>query len=751
MAKVKTDKKDAKYHKDWILHQMTNSVGRYSFIKTNMARCINYFHGKDITPSPYNSLFSAFEINGNAGTVGTADSQGNGQNTFKLPIVFTSFNNIRNKVQKLEGDLIDMGFQADVEAINAEAKTRKDEFKNKVLVQMALQPLMEQAAAETGIEFGTNQELPENAEEFEKYMRMTYKDLSELVMEACLNYSLEVQKYKYQRLQLFRDVIIAGECHAQTTIENGFPTITRLNPLTVFYPTNPNDNDFLTECQSRIIMYYATVAEVMKEYNLTKEEIEDIKTKYKNREANMYFGLQYNSIWYLEPFDKSLDLVLVTKCEWMDDCTVMGVAKKDKFGNEWFETKVGPEAEERYEIPQEEKETGVSVKVERKKVACNRRGTLIGGEILKNWGICDFQLRDYDRPERTFFDTTSYKPYYMNGYSTSSVMVISKIQDFVDYIWTKLQLEITKSGGAAIAIDVAKLPQDWGDAPTKLRTFLYYLKGMGVAVYNSAQGEVPMNNTGIPFDKVDMGLSSAIGGYLNIIAVLENKMDTISGATAPVMGEIANNQLKSVTDAAISQANKMNKGIFLGFSMFESMLLTKHAQQIKMMWIHNPERYSNIIGDFYMKFLEVDADITLDDHAIRVVNNPMNGAELKEYLVYGIQHGLPMQRALALQMQFRDNPTQAIYDFIAKMDDIDAQNSQMQAQQQQMALQSAQAQNQAKIEGKMAEIEGVNQGMLQKQQMKGEQDMAKTEIKEKGKSQQERMKLIQSGMAPPPI
>jgi hypothetical protein len=749
MAKVKAEKKDEKYHKDWILRSMNNSVGRYSYIKTNMARCINYFHGKDITPSPYNSLFSAFEINGNAGTVSTSDTQGNGQNVFKLPLVFTSFNNIRNKIQKLEGDLIDMGFRADVEAINAEAKKRKDEFKIKTLTQMSLKPIMEQAAAETGIEFGINNELPENPEEFEKYMRMNYKDLTELVMEACLNYSLEYYNYVMVRLELFRDVIITGECHAYTKIANGTPMLGRYNPLTVYYPTNPNDDEYLTKSNAMIVMYYATVAEVMKEYNLTNEQIEDIKTRYKNREANMYFGLQYNSIWYLEPFDKSLDLVLVTKCEWMDDTTVMGVTKKDKYGNEWFEAITGPEAEERYEITPEERQDGVTVKVERKKVACNRRGTLIAGEILKDWGVCDYQLRDYNKPELTWFETTSYRPYYMNGYSTSNVMVISKIQDFVDYIWTKLQLEITKSGGSAIAIDVAKLPQDWGDAPTKMRTFLYYLKGMGVAVYNSSQGEVPMNNQGIPFDRVDMGLSSAISGYLSIISILDNKMDVISGATGPVMGEIANNQLKSVTDAAISQANKMSKALFLGFTRFESKLLTKHAQHIKMMWVQNPERYSNIIGDFYMNFLQIDADITLDDHAVRVVNNPISGAELKEYLVYGIQHGLPLQRALALEIQFKDNPSQAVYDFIAKMDEIDAKNAEMQQMQQQMALQAAQAQNQSKIEGKMAEIDAINQGTLQKQQMKGEQDLKKTSMKEQSKAMQERAKLVAKGMFPP--
>ena len=91
-----------------------------------------------------------------------------------------NLNKIKTKVNTLIGDLIDLGFEASANAVNKEAKTRKQDYKLKVLADMSIKPLMDSAAEESGINIASEVDDDEDIKE----KLENYKDISERAIEA---------------------------------------------------------------------------------------------------------------------------------------------------------------------------------------------------------------------------------------------------------------------------------------------------------------------------------------------------------------------------------------------------------------------------------------------------------------------------------------------------------------------------------------------------------------------------------------
>lgn len=719
---------------------MKRSVNGSTALRQRMALLYDYFHGAN--NNVYSTLFDSFNIDVNA--AGTKQE-------LNLPVIMMNISNIQNKVNSLIGDLIDMGFESHVDVINAEAKSRKLAAKQAVLAQMSIQPLMELAAIESGISVGMQDQLPESAEQAEKFFKHNYKDNSELVMEACLRYSLQYAHYTQLRIMLAYDAIIAGECHCQTLVSNGVPIFKRWNPLNTYYAVDINDDQFLSKTIGIGHVFYASRSDVMSRFKLTNEEIEKDLTAVQGQDVSAFLGVTQNGNYIFTPYQNNTDMILVSEWQWIDEKKVLGMTITDKDGNESFEILYGEDADKKYSVPKEDKEKGLTYKFERKIISWPRKATLIGGTILKDWGELECQVRYPDDLSYSQMEVTSYRPTYMQGKNTSLVDRLGYVQDFKNYVWTRIQLELTKSSGKLVAFDTAKLPPDWGDGANALKTLVYYMKSTGVVLYNSNQGEVPGQN-GIPIQEVDNGLGSAIAGYVSMLQLIDAEMDDMSGINDARMGNIQSaNQLASVTAMALQQSNKVTKGFFDGFFQFESNLLTKHARQIRHTWVLNPKRWSPVIGDLYMQFLENDivADPTMDDFGVWATNNAINRQDLNAMLMAALQTGaITPHAALKIQMAAKDDIKMATRDYIDMMEKREKEQAERQAQMEEAQMQMQAQAEQAKAQTTLQNTQMNNDAQLQERQMKDQTDLQKTQMKEGNKRYLEEQKNKLEGNYP---
>lgn len=733
----KESNKKEEYHKMWVNHCMTLCIDNSALLKTKMADLYDYFHGYD--ENPYNSLFDAYNIGG-ANQPMTGGGGGVGaEGELVLPVIYMNISNIKNKVESLIGELIDMGFETHVEAINQEAKSRKLAMKQSTLAKMAIKPYMEYIEIESGFS-AVDEEVPKTMMELEDFFKHSYKDNAEVVMEACLKYVLEYHTYYYMRLQLFLDALIAGECHALTDMFNGTPIIERWNPLGVYYPSDVNDDFFLNKSNIIGNVYYATRAEVVSKYKLTEEEINIDLTKLQGKEDGSYLGVLVNGQRLLEPYTYNRDKLLVSTWYWMDEKKVMGLCITDKHGNETFEIYYGSDAEKSVKVPPN-KEDGTTYKVERKTISVMRKATLIGCDMLKDWGECQYQCKYKETIYQAQKNVCSYRPNYLQGRSKSLVNTMSGLQDFKNYMWTKIQLELTKSGGNAVAIDVAKLPQDWGSGSKAIQTLMYYMKGNGIVFYNSSQGEIPGQN-GVPIDNIDTGLGNAIVGYISLLGLIDQEMDSVSGINDARMGNIQSaNQLASVTAMALSQSNKVTKSLINGFLNFEGNLFTKVCQLIRHSWTAVPERWQPIIGDLYMLFLEND-DYTMDEFLTKAKSNVISKTQLNNMLMAGLQTGsITAHEALKLQLAADEDIKGSVRTYIDTMERKENAKAQQEAQMQQAGMEAQLQAQQMRDQSAMQMQQQRDNTVLQERQMKDQTDLTKTGMKEGNKRQLEEQKM----------
>ena len=107
---------------------------------------------------------------------------------------------------------------------------------------------------------------------------------------------------------------------------------------------------------------------------------------------------------------------------------------------------------------------------------------------------------------------------------------------------------------------------------------VYYAKVLGMRVINSMQEGNPAANQQ---NGVTMGLSKDVFFYLNFIRQIDEMMSETSGTGGVAMGQIANNQLNSVTQAALMQHDKVVEIYYTLFQQFEQKLWTGMIRTIK--------------------------------------------------------------------------------------------------------------------------------------------------------------------------
>lgn len=677
----KEKNKGIEYHKNWGRHIMSSQIKMRHYWRNKFADNLRYFNGQEegIGETSDNSYMTLLNN-------GAMESGGE---KMDIPVIWTNFNKVRNKVKVMMGEFEAMGFDYSAEAINKEARSRRGDFKKMVMAQMAVSPIWKEMEMVSGIELGMNMDVPETEEEFNDWYEFEYKDNGELVIEACLRYNLELYRYIGLRLELYMDAYLFGECHAKSEIVNGFPVLSRVNPFNCGYEVHPDDDDYLTKSSVFFEFYYLPLNKCVERWKIGKDDLENLESGM----SNGVFPEMERAQNVFNPFIEESKQVFVFEARWLDYKTVMCADITDQDGNEYTEILYGEDAEKRYDVRGLE-ERGITVKFSRKKVSCTRFVTLLGECIVAAFGECRYQLKDFHNPAYTHHDYVSFKPFTKNGVNTSDVEQIKKLQDYKGFLFSKIQLEIVKSGGRGIAVDTSKMPKDWGDSKTSAKTLLYYMKSSGLIFYNSQQGEIPKDGY-IPIQSFDMGIGRDLDSFMALSRMLDAEIDEVVGINQARMGEIVGaNQLKSVTEMSLAQSQTISLPFNNKFRTFEDILLTKHANHIRMSWHVSPNKWAPVIGDVYHLFLQnEDADFSTDYYVIKTGRQVVSIQTLQKYLMVSLEHGaIAPDEALELELQAYKNVKLAIRNYVkkARMNKRKAELAAQQQAEQQMAMQEQQ-------------------------------------------------------------
>lgn len=645
-----------------------------------------------------------------------------------LPAKWMNLNRIRPKLTTVLGGFMEKGWEIDVKAINTEAVSQKLEIKEQKRVQIRMKPTAQMMAEHSGLDFGSNEEVPDSEEELDDHME-SYKSTSEFIMWSALDWLSKLFEWDYTRSKLFLDILIMGRCFAKIEIVNGLPVIRRIDPRLMIFDTNATD-DFLTDSTYFGEVRYMSMPEAIEHYGLTKDEIELIKNSTKS-DSNLtnsvtsfnqdFISSRDNQILYYKQEAGELRVLVVTGY-WADTKSYNHKISKDQYGTEHIKRV---------------KDTDQGEDITKKRIKIWRRGTIVGGRVLKEWGEMENQPRDRDNLCETYPPYIACIPFFMNGVGVSIVQLLKPLQDLKDITMYNISLAMSRAGAKGFIYDLAQLPDDMS-----IEQVIKYLKVVGIGLIDSKKDGLPSNFN--QFQQYDMSISESVSQYIGIMNMIDAEMDAISGINEARQGVAQGaSQAVGVTQSLLLQSNLSTAPLEKLYRIFASRCLSQQAKLVKIAWA-GKEKFAPIIGDVGVDFLKEDIDLDLQDYGVFVQETPPlidDIRSFREFVMAALQSG-NLEFIDALELMQEKNLKLATRKYRkaiqAKQESDQQHEQQMQAQQaqQQALMQQAQAQSDAQAQQQTLAAEE------NKEQLKGANQLKNTFAKGKIQLAEKKIDLL---------
>ncbi len=689
--------KDESYHRSFAQAIISRSVmGGYNVRYSLFNECVNYYMGLQ--------QGEEFEFLQRA------------EDGEVLPAKWMDFNKIAPKVHLLIGELIRKNYRIQVQARNKEAQSRRMDERNRLITEMRFQPIAQELEQHFGMPIQQEGFVPQSQPELDIYMNKTYKETSEIVMRSMLNYLREVDGWDYQRIALYRDLIVMGCCFARSEIIDGMPHMERKDPRYMIFDINAKD-DFLSDSTFWGEVQYMSIGEITKIYDITEAELRAAYKSYTDFYTNQtYFSAYSQDFGFLDQSSKLSIFkndggelrIMVGKVYWQDYHVMQHKYSEDKFGQTHIK-----------QIKYDPKDT---LNTKDTTMMIWRKGTLIGGKFLKDWGILENQERSVDNIATTTPPYIALIPNYYNNAIVSVVNRLRPLQNLKNIIMYNVQLQIATSGGKGFFYDISQLPKGWD-----LHTAIKYLRTAKIGfIDSSVEGAGPYNQ----FKEFDMGISDSVTKFLELCHFLDGEMDQISGVNEARQGTaMGASQAVGVTNSMLVQSNLSTEIYSDLFSKFFTKILNKQAGLGKIAWA-GKERFSPIIGDVGVNFLEKDIELDLNDYDVFVDDVPQ--ALQDQQMLQNLVSTAVQQQQVTLLQALKILNEKDIDDAIIMMEqeleqtqEMHKQQQQDMMQQQQEQLQAQQQTEQGKVQMQLQKAQMKEQGSLQKVLMQGKLDTQK--------------------------
>ena len=606
-----------------------------------------------------------------------------------LPAQWINYNKINVKINLLIGELFQKGYEIDVKAINKEARVRKLEEKKRLLVEMRMKPVADELEQQFGMPLQQPGFIPEDEDQLNDYIAEDYREDSEVILKYALKYLTKRNKWDYERMAMFRDLLIQGYAVGRSEIVDGMPVVKRRDPRRMIWDVNATD-DFLSDSTYWGELDYITIGEAIERYQLTQKEIEEAYSHYQQYNNSSTSNYTFKGVDDYKIVDNKSGMklfkedagelrLLVMKACWIDYKKLTKKESKDKYGQVHIRNASDEASGEN---------------IIKKTVQIWRQGTLIAGKFLKEWGEMPNQTRSVENLAITEPPYKALVPNYMNNVAVSKVFQLQGLQKLKDITLYNIQLAMARAGSKGIIYDVSQLPEGWD-----IHNAIKYLKTAGIMYIESMKDGEPMQFN--QFKDFDMSLSNSITQYLEISAMVDREMDAISGINEARQGIVQSaSQAVGVTQSALLQSNLSTEMYFKLFNQLCSDFLNHQAKLVKIAWA-GKERFAAIIGDTGVNFLEVDVDLDLNDYAVFAEEIPpmINDHQNFQQLVMAAVQSQSLSFDQAMSLLLEKDVRVALRNFKRET----KRREKMQQEQEQALMEQQQQQAQAEMQDRQAE------------------------------------------------
>jgi hypothetical protein len=529
----------------------------------------------------------------------------------------------------------DRMFSVKAYAQDAMSAEKRNQYQDTIEADMVSKELLEQVEMDFGIDaFNTDpKNLPENDEELQLHMQLSYKSSIELAEEAAINTILDENKYQDIKKRINYDMTTLGVGMAKHEFLAGDGIrVSYVDPANVVYSytEDPNFKDCFYWGEVKTV---PTTETLKIDPTLTNEDLKKI-SKYSQDWYNYFNSTQfYDNDLFSEDtvtllyFNYKTTKKFVYKKKITEDGTEKVIAKDDEFN---------PPEEMMQERGFEKIEKTIDVWYD---------GVMVmGTNIMLKWEMSKNMVRPKSASQHSYPNYVACAPRMYKGNIESLLRRMIPFADLIQMTHLKLQQVIQKVVPDGIFIDADGLNEvDLGNGATyapedALR--LYFQTGSVIGRSYTQDGE--FNNARVPIQQLNSNsgqakITSLIGSYNHYMQMLRD----VTGLNEARDGSMPDpNSLVGLQKLAALNSNTATRHILEGSLDITRDLATALSCRVSDALEYAPYKDEFVlqIGKYNVNLLEDIKDLHIYDFGIFIEVAPDD--EQKQMLEQNIQMAL---------------------------------------------------------------------------------------------------------------
>ncbi len=607
---------------------------------------------------------------------------------------------------------------------------KRTEYMESILGDMAAKEMNEFAAQEFGINLYENdpETLPENQEELELHMQLSYKQAVEIAEEQAINVLLQGNNYDLIKRRLYYDLTVLGIAAVKTnfTTSDGV-TIDYVDPadLVYSYTESPYFDDIYYVGEVKMI----PINELAKQFpHLTQEDLEEIQNSGYTQKNNYHYGgpryedVDRNKVQVLY-FNYKTYMNEVYKVKETGSGAMKLIEKDDSFN------------------PPEDSQGNFS-KLERAIETLYEGALVLGTSKLLKWEMSENMMRSKSNFTKVKMNYSIVAPRMYKGKIESLVRRITGFADMIQLTHLKLQQVMSRMVPDGVYLDADGLAEvDLGNGTNyNPQEALNMFFQTGSVIGRSFTQEGDMNPGKVPIQEITSGsggnkINALIGNYNYYMQMIRDATGLNEARDGSLPDERALLGVQKLAAANSNTATRhiLNSGLFLTAEVAEQLSL-----RISDIIEYSPtkEAFIQSIGVHNVATLEEMSELHLYDFGIFLELAP--DEEEKAILENNIQQALA-QKTIDLEdvVDLRDISNIKVANQLLKI-----RRNKKQQKDQQMQQQNIQAQAQANVQQQQASAQleiqkqqALKQAEAQIMQLQAQLDASKMQAESQIKAQ----------------
>jgi len=607
---------------------------------------------------------------------------------------------------------------------------KRTEYMESILGDMAAREMNDFAAQEFGINLYENdpKTLPENQEELELHMQLSYKQAVEIAEEQAINVLLQGNNYDLIKRRLYYDLAVLGIAAVKTnfTTSDGV-TVDYVDPadLVYSYTESPYFDDIYYVGEVKTI----PINELAKQFpHLTQDDLEEIqnsgytqKSNY-NKSGARYEDTDRNKVQVLY-FNYKTYMNEVYKVKETGSGAIKLIEKDDSFD---------PPADTQ----------GNFSKLERAIETLYEGALVLGTSKLIKWEMSENMMRSKSNFTKVKMNYSIVAPRMYKGKIESLVRRITGFADMIQLTHLKLQQVMSRMVPDGVYLDADGLAEvDLGNGTNyNPQEALNMFFQTGSVIGRSFTSEGDINPGKVPIQEITSGsggnkINALIGNYNYYMQMIRDATGLNEARDGSLPDERALLGVQKLAAANSNTATRhiLNSGLFLTAEVAEQLSL-----RISDIIEYSPtkEAFIQSIGVHNVATLEEMSELHLYDFGIFLELAP--DEEEKAILENNIQQALS-QKTIDLEdvIDLRDISNVKVANQMLKI-----RRNKKQQKDQQMQQQNIQAQAQANVQQQQASAQleiqkqqALKQAEAQMMQLQAQLDASRIQAESQMKAQ----------------